>query len=69
MGQYVVSALQSVIGALFTKNKSQVPAYVSEPLPLNETEVREREERDAKRAEERIIEKMERLVGKPVSSK
>lgn len=69
MGQYVFSALQAVIGGLFAKNKSQVPPYVSEPLPLNADEVQERAERDAKLAEERIIEKMERRVGKPAPVK
>lgn len=69
MGQYVLSALQAVIGSAFAKNKSQVPTYVAEPLPLNDKEVAERKARDEREAEERIIEKMERLVGKPVSSK
>lgn len=69
MGQYVLSALQTTIAGAFSKNKSQVPPYVSEPLPLNDAEVAERKERDKKEAEERIIEKMERLVGKPVSCK
>lgn len=62
MGQYVVSALNATVGNMFSKKGSKPIEYLKEPLPLTEAEVEERAERDARLAEQRLIERMNRLA-------
>lgn len=61
-GIYYKYALESVIGNMFRKRGSAPIEYVKEPLPLTEAEVAERAERDARLAEQRIIDRMNKLA-------
>lgn len=62
MGIYMTSALNATVGSMFRKKGSQPIPYLKEPLPLTEQEVKDREIRDAKAREQRIIDLMDRLA-------
>lgn len=53
-GQYTLAALQSALGALFAKNKSQIPHYPEEPFPLTDEEAEEQEVRRQLKMEEAL---------------
>lgn len=61
-GLYMVSALNATVMNAFRKKGSHPIEYLKEPLPLTENEAKEREIRDAKLREQRIIEHMNRLA-------
>lgn len=62
MGQYMISALQASVGNMFQKKGAPPIQYVPEPFPLTEAEAEEREIRDAKAREQRLIERMEQMA-------
>ncbi len=53
-GLYVRDALVCTVGNMFSGKSGKQHEYPKEPYAITETEIREREERDARLAEERI---------------
>lgn len=53
-GQYTLAALQTALGALFAKNKSQIPRYPEEPFPLTDAEAEEQAVRRQLKMEEAL---------------
>lgn len=58
----MVSALMATVGNMFQKKGAPPIQYLSEPLPLTEQDVADREERDARERERRLIERMEQMA-------
>ena len=54
-GRYVYEAVSSAVSALFTKNKSDIYPYPSEPYPITKQEQRDKERRDYEAKRERMI--------------
>lgn len=61
-GLYMVSALNATVMNLFKRKGSRPTEYLKEPLPITEQEAKEREIRDMKLREQRIIEHMNRYA-------
>lgn len=69
-GVYFMSALNATVMNSFRKKGTSPAEYMAEPLPLSESEVQQREERDRKLAEDRIRAKLaNRAAAKTVSNK
>lgn len=61
-GFYMCSALNATVGNMFRKKGTSPIGYMSEPLPMSQEEVEQREIRDARERERRLIERMEQMV-------
>ena len=57
-GVYTIHALQTVVGNAFLKKDAEPFRYPSEPLPITEKELREKEEKEARQRAELIKARM-----------
>lgn len=54
-GRYVYEAMSSALSALFSKNRSDIYPYPSEPFPITKEEVEDRERREYEARRQRIM--------------
>ena len=54
-GRYVYEAMSSAVSALFANNRSDIYPYPSEPFPITQEEVEDRERREDEARRQRIM--------------
>lgn len=68
-GLYMMHALNATVMNVFRRKGTSPSEYVSEPFPLSQRELEQREERDAALAEQRIRDRLQRRAAEKTVSK